>query len=162
MTLTTGHMARMWIDLGLVVSIGLFAAAASAQPTTIPRRVRDLAPLTMEFAAAARRGEAAAVFAAITDSAYVFTGRTILGRAERLAGFSQRGATLDSVVVEDLVVHDFRATAVVTYRERVVGTRPDGGSFRTEARWSDVYTQRDGRWWLVAEHASPVDPPRAP
>jgi ketosteroid isomerase-like protein len=61
----------------------------------------------------------------------------------------------DSNIIDDVTVALFGETAVV--RGRTVATaRMNGVPATARVRFTDVFIKRNGRWQVVASHASPL------
>lgn len=67
---------------------------------------------------------------------------------------------LESFAIDEVAVQEYGDVAVVRMRYRQAGRM--GGADRTGAyRMTDVFVRRDGRWQLVARHATQVPDSRA-
>ena len=79
---------------------------------------------------------------------------TILSRANVLgSAFETEALRVTSMVVDDVTVRIFGATAVV--RGRTVATGTDKGlAIDVRLRFTDVFLKRHGDWQAVASHAS--------
>jgi hypothetical protein len=77
---------------------------------------------------------------------------TILTKAEALKMCRAPGAPTEAHSVDELSVRPFGDAAVVTGRTIVTlgGTSPE----TVKLRFTDVFIRRDGRWQVVASHAT--------
>ena len=96
----------------------------------------------------------------LADDVLFATGRTgrVTSKAEEIADIldPRNGAGVDRV--DDLKVRTFGGTAVATFKLTAKGTDATGPYDRT-ARYTEVWSHRDGRWQLVSSHSSLVPPP---
>jgi len=75
-------------------------------------------------------------------------------RADLLAPmFEQRIQQVQEMVIDDVRVRVFGATAIVTGRTHVVGTI-GGAPYDARLRFTDVFVLRGGRWQAIASHGS--------
>jgi ketosteroid isomerase-like protein len=61
----------------------------------------------------------------------------------------------DSNVIDDVTVALFGDTAIVRGRT-VVSAKLSGASVNARIRFTDVFLKRNGRWQVIASHASPL------
>jgi ketosteroid isomerase-like protein len=76
-------------------------------------------------------------------------------KSQDLANVSDKGTNMTSFALTDLKVHVYGDTAVVTGVNTTKLTfkgKDDSGAYR----FTDVFVKRDGRWQVVATHASLV------
>ena len=91
----------------------------------------------------------------VTDAAgQVLTRKQVLDET-----FASTDRRIESMAIDDLRVRPLGETAIVTGRTRATGSYK-GQSATVVIRFTDVFTRRDGRWQIVASHASTVVPPR--
>ena len=64
----------------------------------------------------------------------------------------------DSLVADEVKVHFYGDTAVVTYRSTAKGKDQDG-AIDEQRRWTRVFVRRDGRWQLVHSHGTTIQKP---
>jgi ketosteroid isomerase-like protein len=79
---------------------------------------------------------------------------TMLTRQTVLATFFD-AVTFDSNAIDDVTVQLFGDTAIVRGRTIASGTF-NGAPFSARIRFTDVFIRRDGRWQVIASHASPA------
>ena len=94
----------------------------------------------------------AAVFRRLLADGFIYTedDRTMT-RDDVLHDIVAGPDTVKTAHNEDMRVHRFGATAVVTGWLVVAGTGP-GGSFDRRYRFTDTWVSRGGRWQIVAAH----------
>ena len=63
--------------------------------------------------------------------------------------------TLESLVGDEMKVHIYGDTAVVTGRSKSKG-RYKGKDFDSQYRWTDTWVKIEGRWQCVAGHSSRI------
>jgi hypothetical protein len=73
-------------------------------------------------------------------------------KAEALKGLAASNWTYESVSVDNLSVHVFGETAVVTATQ-TERNHKDGKELGGRFQFTHVYVNRDGRWRIVAGHA---------
>jgi ketosteroid isomerase-like protein len=79
---------------------------------------------------------------------------TMLTRTAVLGAFFD-AVRFDSNVIDDVTVALFGDTAVVRGRT-VVSATVNGAQVNARIRFTDVFIRRNGRWQVVASHASPL------
>ncbi len=94
----------------------------------------------------------AALFRRLLANGFVYSedDRTV-GRDEVLRDIVAGPDTVETAHNEDMKVHRFGATAVVTGWLLVGGHGPKG-RFRHRYRFTDTWVRREGRWQIVAAH----------
>ena len=94
----------------------------------------------------------AAVFRRLLADGFVYTedDRTV-GRDEVLHDIVAGPDTVETAHNEDMQVHRFGTTAIVTGWLVVAGRRPRG-PFSRRYRFTDTWVRRSGRWQIVAAH----------
>lgn len=134
----------------LVPLLAVLAAAAFAQDTdAILKLDRDNAVATWTGDARWFEENLADDFAQITVHGKVRTKRDVV---QEMAG---PGFAMEPYEPTEVQVRMYGETAVVT--GRVVQRFARGGMrYEVDARYTDVYVRRRGRWLLVSAHASPV------
>jgi len=79
---------------------------------------------------------------------------TILTRSTVLGTFFD-AVQFDSNVIDDVTVVLFGDTAIVRGRT-VASAKLNGAPVTARIRFTDVFIKRNGRWQVVASHASPL------
>jgi ketosteroid isomerase-like protein len=88
---------------------------------------------------------------------YVFTNQDAVMRtkAQMVSAYDSGSIKYESVKFDDLKVHAYGDTAVVTGRSTVKGQ--DGGKdISGQSRYTRVYVKRQGRWQLVATQTTTI------
>ena len=110
---------------------------------------RALLRLEDEWAAALVRRDGA-TFRRLMDPRFVYTeDDRLMGRDELIRDLVSGSDTVQSARNEDMQVHQFGATAVVT-GWLVIQGRGAGGPFDNRYRFTDTWIRRGGRWQIVA------------
>ena len=96
------------------------------------------------------KGDAKA-YGRIVGDDYVFTNQDALVRtkAQMVSAYESGSIKYESVKLDDLKVHAYGDTAVVTGRSTVKGT-DNAKDISGQFRYTRVYVKRQGRWQLVA------------
>ena len=114
---------------------------------------RQLEDLEQELAAAWKTGNCEAWGAIVAPewSVVHITG-DVMTRAQALEMCRNPEVTFDSMTIDDVSVRSFTDAAVVTGRTTVIigGATPE----TVQLRFTDVFIHRDGRWQVVASHAT--------
>jgi len=132
----------------LLATVGMPSSQDPAGPDTQPRVL-----LALEDAwALGLIHRDAAVFRRLLADRFIYTedDRT-MSRDEVLHEIVAGSDTMTTAHNEDMRVHRFGATAVVT-GWLVVGGRGPSGPFDRRYRFTDTWVQRRGRWQIVAAH----------
>ena len=79
---------------------------------------------------------------------------SLLTRSEVLGPFFD-SVQFDSNVIDDVTVALFGDTAIVRGRT-AVSARVNGQPISARIRFTDVFLRRNGRWQVIASHASPI------
>lgn len=83
---------------------------------------------------------------------------TVLTRQQVLdQTFGATERRIDAMVIDEVKVRTLDDVAIVTGRTRATGSY-QGKSVTATLRFTDVFAVRDGRWVVVASHASSVVP----
>ena len=130
---------------------GVLAAALLVIAVPQDTEPRVLLRLEDEWALALIRRDAA-VFRRLLADRFIYTedDRT-MSRDDVLHEIVAGADTVKSAHNEDMHVHRFGATAVVTGWLVVAGLGP-GGPFDRRYRFTDTWVRRGGRWQIVAAH----------
>jgi ketosteroid isomerase-like protein len=102
------------------------------------------------------KGDAKA-YGRIVGDDYIFTNQDAVMRtkAQMVSAYESGSIKYESVKFDDLKVHAYGDTAVVTGRSTVKGT--DGGKdISGQYRYTRVYVKRQGRWQLVATQTTTI------
>ena len=97
-----------------------------------------------------------------TEFVFVDGAGRLTTKAEDLASMARSSTTsLKSYVVDSMQVLEYGSSAVVIGRATLAGVRPDGTTYQSVSRFSDVFVWRDKRWQIVTGHSSKIsDRPR--
>jgi ketosteroid isomerase-like protein len=136
--------------IGVALAVGHFAQ-------------NNAAALDERDAEAAIRAVEAAVNRAVVAADVEFFERTLAagfthtshsgrfrGREQWLADLRKRDTKYDTFDTDDLAVHIFGDTAVVTGRSTPTGTNAKGAPITGQFRFLRVWVKLDGRWQVVA------------
>lgn len=127
----------------------LLVALALQSCTPKDPDVRTLLQLEDGWASAVVRRDSAA-FERLLDPGFVYTENDRLeSRADVLHDVIHGADTVTAAHNEDMVVHCFGTTAVVT-GWLVLEGRGSGGTFVRRYRFTDTWMRRSGRWRIVA------------
>ncbi len=127
----------------------LLLVALALQCTPKDPDVRTLLQLEDGWANAVVR-RASAMFEGLLDPGFVYTEDDRLEtRADVLRDVIHGADTVTAAHNEDMVVHCFGTTAVVT-GWLVLDGRGRGGTFVRRYRFTDTWMRRTGRWRIVA------------
>ena len=138
------HSWRRSVIVALLVAA---SQSVSAQDTV----ARALLRLEDDWAVALIRRDAA-VFQRLLADGFIYSenDRTV-GRAAVLHDIVAGPDTVEAAHNEDMQVHRFGATAVVT-GWLIVGGHGANGPFSRRYRFTDTWVRRGGRWQIVAAH----------
>ena len=105
------------------------------------------------------KGDAKA-YGRIVGDDYVFTNQDALVRtkAQMVSAYESGSIKYESVKLDDLKVHAYGDTAVVTGRSTQKG-QDNGKDIRGQFRYTRVYVKRQGRWQLVATQVTRIPEP---
>jgi ketosteroid isomerase-like protein len=109
-----------------------------------------------ELRVAISKGDAKAYGRIVGDN-YVFTNQDAVVRtkAEMVSGYASGTTKYESVKFDELKVHAYGDTAVVTGRT-IVKAQDNGKDFSGQFRYTRVYVKRQGRWQLVATQVTRI------
>jgi ketosteroid isomerase-like protein len=130
---------------------GLMSAQSANQKAAIAQEVRKL---DVAHAAAVLRGDLAALDKLWTEDFIVNNPFNEIDKADRI----RTGVvTYSSFIREPEAIAVHGGTVIVMGRETVVpqGNSPDAGK-TINRRYTDIWMKRQGRWRLVARHASVI------
>lgn len=133
--------------------VELAIAIAALQPIESAATTHELEAFEQRLAETWKAGDCAGWGAMLAPewSVIHITGR-IISKAEALEGCKSPHAPIDSQKIDEIVVRPYGDSAVVTGRTTVVtgGASPATVSLR----FTDVFERRNGRWLVVASHAT--------
>jgi len=137
----------------MIVELAIAIAIAALQPIDSAATTRELEAFEQQLAEAWKAGDCAGWGARLAPewSVIHITGH-IISRAEALELCKSPHSPIDSQKVDEIVVRPYGDSAVVTGRTTVVtgGASP----VTVSLRFTDVFERRDGRWLVVASHAT--------
>jgi ketosteroid isomerase-like protein len=93
----------------------------------------------------------------IVGDDYVFTNQDAVVRtkAQVVAAYDSGSLKYESIKFDEIKVHPYGDTAVVTGRSTQTG-QDNGKDIRGQFRYTRVYVKRQGRWQLVATQATRI------
>ena len=96
----------------------------------------------------------------IVGDDYVFTNQDAVVRtkAQMVSAYDSGSIKYESVKFDDIKVHAYGDTAVVTGRQTLKG-QDNGKDISGQFRYTRVYVKRQGRWQLVATQATRIPEP---
>ena len=158
-------MKRLLITLALVSAL---LSPASGQgggkkPDKDERTRQELVQLERDIGAANVRRDAD-FFERVEADEFVFTdsGGGVTTKKEDVASVrapANPDAKLLSYEVDDMKIMLYGETAVVIGRSTLKGVNK-GQEWTSQSRFTDVFVRRDGRWQIVAGHASRIRQPQ--
>jgi ketosteroid isomerase-like protein len=123
-------------------------------------RVQGLLATFVAITEAERRGDVDEVARHVADD---FRGADPGGepqdREKMLAGHRRADVRVESLDTSELETRIVGEVGLVTGRLRI-GGRAAGERFELRLRFLDVFAWRDGRWWLIASHGTPIPVPQ--
>ena len=136
---------------GLVLAL---AGSAFAQPAS-PAVQKEIRALEVQWNDARAHADVAALGRMLADGWTVVHGDgTVNTKAEYLADLKSGARKFDGVVeISDFSVRVYGNTAIAAGKSEskvTINGQPQGGSLR----FTRVYVKRDGRWIMVASHAT--------
>jgi ketosteroid isomerase-like protein len=146
------------VVIPIIVLLATQAPSLAAQTPHPPdTTARGLLRLEDDWAVGLTRRDVA-VFQRLLADGFVYTedDRTV-GRDAVLHDVAAGPDTVDSAHNEDMQVHQFGSTAIVT-GWLVVGGRGARGPFNRRYRFTDTWMRRGGRWQIIAAHDYLVPP----
>ena len=137
----------MVLVLALVLTLAQSNAGSTAEVT------RELTRLEQQLAASWQAGDCVAWSAMLAPewSVIHITG-AVVTRAEALEMCRAPAVPIVAFEIDDISVRVFGDAAVVTGRSRVATGGASPGQITL--RFTDVFIRRDGRWRVVASHAT--------
>ena len=127
--------------------------AAARPPEDV---AKALIKLENDWAKAGLAGDAAALEKLLTPD-YVYTNpdAAMATRAEMVADVKSGKTKYDTFTVGDMKVHVYGDAAVVTGKAHTKGTE-NGKPNDEEARFTDTWVKRDGRWVCAATQVTRI------
>lgn len=122
------------------------------------REEQEIAQIEKELVAAVLKADPAG-WSRHVDETFVMTlpGGILWDRSRMVASMQSGDLKTESSVNDLMKIRLYGDTAVATYRSTEKSTfkgEDIGGSFR----WTDVFVRRGGRWLMVAQHGTRIDP----
>ncbi|MEP7150042.1 MAG: nuclear transport factor 2 family protein [Acidobacteriota bacterium] len=146
---------RLSLVIAIVVFVisGVASAQSAKQKPAIEKEVRDL---DIAHADAVLRGDLAAMEKIWTKDFKVNNPFNEVDKADRIRTGAVTYASFVRVA-ETVLIH--KNTVIVMGRETVVpkGDSPDAGK-TINRRYTNIWMKREGKWRLVARHASVICP----
>jgi uncharacterized protein (TIGR02246 family) len=115
--------------------------------------------LEEDLRAAIAKGDTKA-YARIVSDDYVFTNQDAVVRtkAQMVSAYDSGSIKYESVKFDEIKVHAYGDTAVVTGRQTLKG-QDNGKDISGKFRYTRVYVKRPGRWQLVATQTTRIPEP---
>jgi ketosteroid isomerase-like protein len=112
-----------------------------------------------ELRVAISKGDTKA-YARIVGDDYVFTNQdaVIRTKAQMVSAYDSGSIKYESVKFDEIKVHAYRDTAVVTGRNTAKG-QDNGKDISGQFRYTRVYVKRQGKWQLVATQSTRIPEP---
>ena len=148
-------MKRIAIAVCVVVLVFGVGILTKAQTQSVEQ---ELIKLEKEWSDAEVKKDAA-FFDRIMADNFIGTGATgnVYSKAQDIAGLKSGEEKITTAVSDEFVVHVYRDAAVVAYRSTEKGQNK-GKDYIWEARWTDTWIKKAGRWYCVASHCSTIAP----
>ena len=141
--------------LGIAILVFVGPSLAGAQTRPDNRTERDIRRINSQMAEAGLHGDKATAERLIAND-YLYTGMD--GSTRTKAQIIKDMQPLPTNVkyssrLEDVVIHDFGGTAVMSYR-MVEDVEVNGQRNSSQYRSTDVFMRRRGMWQLIGTHTS--------
>jgi uncharacterized protein (TIGR02246 family) len=155
-------MKRMFAVAALIIAASSFALGqmtgrkanySSQKDDSVEKAVMQMEE---ELRAAISKGDAKA-YARIVGDDYVFTNADALMRtkAQMVSAYESGSIKYESVKFDEIKVHPYGDTVVVTGRSTVKGM-DNGKDISGQSRYTRVYVKRQGKWQLVATQSTNI------
>lgn len=143
-------MKKLFLAIALMM---VFGSLAYGQKMTTEQ---TLMKMEQEIATGIEKGDLS-VYDKYTAANAVFTdpGGMFVSKAELMAQFKSGDLKIESTKIDDMKVHMFGNTAVVTYRTTDRGMYK-GKDISGDYRWTDVFVKMAGKWKLVGGQGTPI------
>lgn len=138
------------------LALGQPPAKQSERANQQGRVERELIKLEHEWADAVVRGDTAVLDRIEADDLIVTdTDGKVSNKAQDQADIKSGAFKVESIKLDNMKVQAYGDTAVVTGRTTMTG-QYKGKDISGQYRWTDVFVKRQGRWQVVATHASQI------
>ena len=151
-------MKRMLAIAMVILATAFFAAAQTPADKKVEA---ELLRIQREMIDTSLRGDKS-VFERYTADTYIETdfNGTVTTRARILDNFLTPPASMKPTLeLQDVQVHVYGDTAVMSSRG-IYRAEANGQKITNSFRTTDVWLRRDGRWQMIASHASEIPPDR--
>jgi ketosteroid isomerase-like protein len=141
----------------MIVTLALALTLSSGQPVDSSMTKRDLTEIEGRLATAWKNGDCDAWGAIVAPEwSVIHINGVVITKPEALRMCRAPEEAIETLTSDDLSVRAFGDAAVVTGRT----TATTGGAARQTVilRFTDVFVRRDGRWQVVASHATRLVP----
>jgi ketosteroid isomerase-like protein len=140
-----------------MLELAMTLTLLTGQPSESRSVARELEEIERQLAATWKRADCDAWGAMLAPewSVIHITGN-VMTRAQALEMCRTQKPLLDSLTSDELSVRSFGDAAVVTGRTTVTTAADQPETLRL--RFTDVFIRREGRWQVVASHATRIGP----
>ena len=121
---------------------------------------QTLRRIEQELTDALAKGDASA-FERYVANTFVYTDAegTMMDKAQLVSDTRSGALKAPSVKMDDIKVHLYGDTAVVTWRSTEKGTTYKGKDLSGQYRFTDVFVRQNGNWQMVASHGTRISKP---
>ena len=82
---------------------------------------------------------------------------TVIGKQEMIESWIDDPNTYTSWVIDDVAAHWYGHDVVLVIGgDTNQGTDPDGNMISESGRFTNVFIERDGMWWMAIGHYTPT------
>ena len=143
-------MKKLFLAIALMM---VLSSLAYGQKMTAEQ---TLMKMEQEMAAGLEKGDISAFEKySAANGAFTDPGGMLSTKAEAIAQFKSGDLKIQSSKMDDMKVHIFGDTALVTYRTTDKGTYKDK-DISGEYRWTDVFVKMAGKWKLVGGQGTQI------
>lgn len=143
-------MRRILLAVCVATFVGIIAGPADAQRNSPPQTAvaRALVKLENDWTVGLVKRDTV-LFKRITDPRFVYTeDAAIISRQDLINGIATNPDNVESSHNEDMTVHEFGPSAIVT-GILVVNSRGKKGRYTTRYRFTDTWLNESGTWRLI-------------
>jgi len=143
------------------LSVAVYSTSGCSAAPASDRRAaeQELVAIERELSTAFLHKDSKRLAAQLADDYVVTYGNgSIADKATELANLADTTETIETSSLDEFVVHDYGAFAVVNFRVTATGVRM-GKPLNAQFRYTDVFARRQGRWLCVASHNTHIGEP---